>query len=198
MPMTKTKTTGAQRAAEAVQDALLTRWQIPLAAFDNAGRVRTGIAGRVQLRSASRDALNLAGASFPDLLRWLFRQTGPVTLSKQAHTMPTPQLIRLAMSRSQLRRYFPTVPPKPAGNIALSTTSGDVPALIADTMQKATSTLYAEARRSWRAWARRMEVEDFKQQDRVRLEDFDNLPEKAPGDSIDLSVANCAGLCGGG
>jgi len=183
----------SQSARQVVQDALLTRMQVPLASFDQLGRVRTGHLGRVQLRSASRDAMDLAGAPLHDVIDWYFRQTGPAVLRSQLGKMSRPDLIALAMTRSKLQRYFRNVPARPQPGVALATRTGDLPGIISDTLGKATSTLYAEARRSWRAWAKRVEVDNFQQQDRVRLKDFDNLPKKLAGDEIEFHVLRESG-----
>lgn len=171
----------AMQARLDAQDALLARMGVPLARFDQHDRPLTDAHGRALLRTPSRQAVALASAPLHELIEVYLRSCGSAELRCDLSSMGRPRLIALAMNRSKLRRYFPHLPPR---GIALAHSTGDFPGLLADTLGKATATLYAEARRSWRAWAKQALLDDFKQQDRVRLDDFNNLPVKLPGDEI--------------
>jgi hypothetical protein len=178
------KSDPATRAWNDAQDAMLIRMQTPLARFDQYGHPMLDGRGRVMLRQASTDALSLAGAPLYDIFAAYLRHVGSPKLRRFLSKAARVQVVTLATNRGELQRFFPRVSPRGAGGVMLSHTTGDLPGLLADTLGKATSTAYAESRRTWRAWARRGVVDNFEQQDRVRLDDFDNLPVKLPADSI--------------
>jgi hypothetical protein len=172
-------------AWQAAVDALLVRAQAPLARFDaRTGRPIVDNRGRLVLRSASTDALSLAGAPLCDLIAWYLRAIGSPALRDRLARMRRSELVALACSRSKLSRLFGRI--RPQGVVLGSTVTGDVPGLLTDSLNKITATLYAEARRTWRAWARRIDVDTFDAIAAVRIEDFDNLPEVPAGADIEF------------
>lgn len=172
------------------QDALLVRMGCPLAKFDERGRVALDVWKRPQLRAPSKVAISLSADGLADIAKWYLRRTGPANLRDKLIVMGHPEVVNLSMRRSALAQYFPRI--NSTGGVSLegvtlSSSRGDYPHLLADTLNKAVLTHYASARRSWRAWAKQGEVRDFKETERVRLEDAPGLESLAPGDSIEFA-----------
>lgn len=188
--MLTTANTGTDAAYKVAQDALLIKAGVQLAAFDHDGHIVTDAWGRPQLRRADAESISLASGSMLDVAEWLFRNVGPVQLQRELPKLNRPKLARLAMTRSELVRYFPGLPMSNhvEAGVALAHATGDFPGLTADTLNKVVLTHYANARRSWRAWAKRGTVTDFRQADRVRLEDAPGLERLDEGASIDFGV----------
>lgn len=113
------------------------------------------------------------------------QRVGPPELRRDLSTMGRPALMKLAMSRPRLGKYFPALRNWQPG-IALANATGDVPGLLADALGKVASTSFGNARRLWRHFARRGTLVDFKSGQRIVIEDAGHFRDAvAPGDEID-------------
>jgi len=181
----------AHTAYRDTQDALLIACGCPLAEFDQQGEVALDPWNRPKLRKPSTAALALSREKLVHVAEQYLRAVGPPQLKDKLSSMTSPELARLSMSRSSLTHYFPYIQPTrgvSVDRLALAGSRGDYPYLLSDTLNKMTLIHFANARRSWRAWAKRGTVKDFKQAERVRIEDAPGLIELAEGESIEFGI----------
>jgi len=194
MPAIKVRTTGTDRAWSDSRDALLIAMQVPLLELDANGRVALNMHGRPQRRHASQQAIALASEPLLEQAAGYFRNIhGEHNIDLFDSRLPS----RLALfSRAKLARHFSGVihhgSEEPAG-VALAGATGDYPGILADSLNKAISTHFIMARRSWRAWARAGTVRDFKQADRIRLVDRGRLDQVDEGQNIEFAKLTEAG-----
>jgi len=176
----------AATAMRDAQDAMLVRLGCPIVAFDEQNKPIADATGAPRVRRPSREALELASESLIDIGATYLRRVGSQSARLALSKMNRPDLAKMLLSRPALSRHFPHLPL--TNRVLLEATTGDYPSLLADTLNKAVLSHYALARRSWRAWARRGTVKDFKQADRIRLEDSPALEKLEPGQAIEFAT----------
>jgi hypothetical protein len=169
---------------EAAVDAMLIRLSCPLLQFTDDGRPALDATGTPRTRRPSREALALSGRSVVDIGLAYLKSVGPAQLSKHIDKLTRSGAVRLLCSRGELQPFFPDLPLSP--HIALSSTTGDFPGLMADSLNKLALSHFAMARRSWRAWARRGTARNFQQIDRVSV-DAPALVITEPGAQISFA-----------
>lgn len=169
-----------------VTDALMLKLNAPLVEFDAEGRVALGYNETPKVRKPSSQAVALSRESLVDIGDAYLRTVGPPEVKAALSGLGHPQRAALMLNRGRLARFFPLLVP---GNrhVTLSTAAGDYPQLLADSLNKAVLSHYATARRSWRAWAKRGTAKDFKQAERVRLDEVPMLSEAIDGAEIEFA-----------
>lgn len=165
-------------------DSICLRLGLPTAEADphDAGAIALS-AGKPKIRHASRRASDLARDPFLDSIEAYLRWTGPQALRDHLSKASRPELAKIAMSRTALSRYYNGIPQRPG--VALVTSTGDVPGIVADSLNKGLQAHFALAPRRWRTFCREGSVRDFKPAERTRVTDYAGLIEpKEPGDAI--------------
>lgn len=163
-----------------VSDAILAKLGKPLALFDDDSRIVRNVDGTPRLREPDSDTLRLSSGRLVDIAGHFYAMLG----FKAAREWSPGEMASFLCSRARQSAQFPAIPLGCAPQVALAA-SGDFPGLLVDTMNKATITGLAQARRTWRGWAQRGFLPDYKSSDFVRLEDASVLPKLLPGDTID-------------
>lgn len=155
------------------------------------GHVRVGDDGRTSLSEGMADAVAMAhGASFEqphprarelrgmsavELARRFVEQMGVTTAG-----MSRAEVAQLAFNRSRLASAG-------VGDIALSHTTGDFGAILGNAANKRMRQRYEEASPTWRLWARRVEVPDFKEIKRPQLSAIPTPPTVLEGAEYTLA-----------
>lgn len=165
------------------QDAYMIRLGCPIVQFDTDGKPMVDRTGAPVTRRPSKHAMALASNTILDIGRLYLNRCGPVHLRQHTDKLSQAGLCRMLTTRSELQRWFPDV--QMGRGVALgSQTRGDFPNLLADSMNKLLLSHYANARRSWRAWARQGAVRNFLPADRVIAVDTPALERLEPGQQI--------------
>lgn len=158
------------------QDALLIKMGCPLVEFGDDGKPVIMSTGKPVYRKPSHTSVALAGDTLMSVSTRFLRLCGaPAHLMEQADASPY-AWAKTLLSRSTLSNYFRHLSPSDR-TLYLSTSTGDIPNLIGDTIRRAILTHFALGRRSWRTWARQAQASNYRVVDVARFEDLENLPE---------------------